>query len=764
MVTSSSGLSIARFDRYSVDLSTGVLLRSGARIPIQGQPLQVLRLLLEADGRVVTREALRRALWPEDTFVDFELGVNTAVKKLRQALEDSAEHPRFIETLPKVGYRFVVPVEWTTQGSDRNDLPHLPAIPVPAPPEPPKRRWELKTAVVVIALAVMAAFVSLLDSNSRLAQTQFGSVVRRALTHQPPQVLERQLTANPEGMPVTGAVISPDGKYLAFTDSTGFYLRQVDGGEMHPVPLPKGFSPIPQSWLSDSLHLIVMWIESPAAAPTLWEISVLGGTPKKVTDEGAAARVSPDGSKIAFLRGRYTNQEIWLMKSDGTDARMIVDGGRGVLGPVAWAPDGTRLAYFRANPSGGTATSWNEQIEVYDIGNGHTDVILQDNELLQEIAWLNDRRLIYSSVDPSPGQAIFSMWQGSFSLWSVKLDSQTSHFAGSSTKIYSGPRAAGDRITLSVTGDSKRMALYRMSAQADVYIADLDKQSKKLKQMRRLTFDERNDSPFSWTPDSKAVFFVSNRDGPAHIFRQNINEKQPELVIGGSEDLFEPRVSPDGSALVYTVIPATADPHPKGRIWRVPITGGSPTLVLEDKPTLWNLECARLPSTVCIYGIGDGNQERFFTFDPREGKGVELWEARIPLDRFTNPSWGLSPDGNYLATVKNGGDKDHSIIRIFSLSDNTIHYAALPGWHDTEGLDWAADSKSIWIGANRLWSGWAGCTKDHWTLLDVDLNGNVTIMLEDDAFTGNAIPSPDGRHGAIFGDTRRGNVWLLENF
>ena len=73
----------ARFDRFHVDLSSGELLRSGERVPIQEKPLQVLRLLLEAEGNVVTREQLRSALWPADTFVDFEHGVNTAVKKLR---------------------------------------------------------------------------------------------------------------------------------------------------------------------------------------------------------------------------------------------------------------------------------------------------------------------------------------------------------------------------------------------------------------------------------------------------------------------------------------------------------------------------------------------------------------------------------------------------------------------------------------------------------------------------------------------------------
>src|SRR5260370_41875741 len=113
----------ARFDRFQVDLSSGELFRSGVRVPIQEQPFQVLRLLLEAEGRVVTREQLRAAMWPEDTFVDFEHGVNTAVKKLRLGLEDSAQNPKFVETLPKFGYRCIIPVERLADGSGRSALP-----------------------------------------------------------------------------------------------------------------------------------------------------------------------------------------------------------------------------------------------------------------------------------------------------------------------------------------------------------------------------------------------------------------------------------------------------------------------------------------------------------------------------------------------------------------------------------------------------------------------------------------------------------------
>src|SRR6516162_4062991 len=119
MFLSNSSPTCARFHEFQVDLSSGVLERSGVRLPVQAQPLQVLRLLLQADGKVVTREELRKVLWPEDTFVDFELGVNTAVKKLRQALADPADRPKFIETLPRIGYRFLVSVEWVTENGQK---------------------------------------------------------------------------------------------------------------------------------------------------------------------------------------------------------------------------------------------------------------------------------------------------------------------------------------------------------------------------------------------------------------------------------------------------------------------------------------------------------------------------------------------------------------------------------------------------------------------------------------------------------------------
>lgn len=107
MAISARSSNFVRFDAYEVDLRAGELYKAGRKIKLQVQPFHVLALLLERPGEVVTREELQKKLWPADTFVDFDHSLNTAVKKLRQALSDDKKKPRFVETLPKRGYRFL---------------------------------------------------------------------------------------------------------------------------------------------------------------------------------------------------------------------------------------------------------------------------------------------------------------------------------------------------------------------------------------------------------------------------------------------------------------------------------------------------------------------------------------------------------------------------------------------------------------------------------------------------------------------------------
>ena len=134
---------IARFGVFELDLITGELRKGGVKLRLQGQPIQVLTLLLERAGDVVTREELRQKLWASDTFVDFDHSLNTAINKVRETLGDSASSPRYVETLARRGYRFIAPVQATVQappvngGADSGGTPSVqPPSHEPPPPAP----------------------------------------------------------------------------------------------------------------------------------------------------------------------------------------------------------------------------------------------------------------------------------------------------------------------------------------------------------------------------------------------------------------------------------------------------------------------------------------------------------------------------------------------------------------------------------------------------------------------------------------------------
>jgi DNA-binding winged helix-turn-helix (wHTH) protein/Tol biopolymer transport system component len=760
MATSRSSPVSARFDQFEVDLSCKELRKSGARVPVQEQPFQLLQLLLDAEGKVVTREQLRNALWSADTFVDFEHSVNVAIGKLRHVLGDSPDDPKFIETLPKQGYRFIVPVEWVPENSDREGL-HIvePAVlseSEPANPQahPITRHWKLTATIAVVALAVVPSLVSLSHENSYLSRTRLGTLVRsivlgRSTTTQP-AVTERRLTANPEDAPVTSAVISPDGKYLAYTDRTGFYLKEIDNDETHPVPLPKGFEPIAESWFPDSAHLAVSWAEDPRKSAAIWEISIMGGTPRKLTDDGAFARVSPDGKNIAYLRDGIDRNEIWLMQADGGAAHRLVKGADEAavfFSPVAWAADGLRVSYVRltCHPHDRKET----QIEVSDTRGGVARVLLSKPDIGLVLAWARDE-LIYSLREPAPNQ-------DNHDLWRVRLDSRTGRPLDSGVRLTSGRGAV---IELSVSGNPISLALRRSTFRPTEYIAELGTGGKWLSPLKPLTMDERGAFVYSWTPDSRSVIFVADHGGLNHIFKQATDNQPPELLVGGNDDLGNPRLSPDGSEVLFLQLPKRGGTSQNVRIMRAPVAGGPPKLAVEAT-WIWNQQCARLPSTLCIYSPKEPNQQRFFTFDPVTGAGAE-----IPAARIAKPGvgWSLSADGNYLATAEQAIGKD-AAIRLFSIADGSTRTIQVPGWSVLSGIDWAPDSKSMWVGVQTLggspFGGMGACA-----LLRIGLDGTIKRMrTESGVCFGYAIASPDGRRLALFGaKADSSNVWLLQNF
>ena len=716
---------MVRFGVFEADLQAGELRRNGSRVRLQEQPFQILSALLERSGGVVTRQELRERLWPADTFVDFDHSLNTAIRRLRDALGDTAENPRFVETVARRGYRFLVPVNGEAAVEQRP-----PSVVVPA--RQFHWRWLFAGAAITMLTAIAVW---------HFQHTFFPR----------PSTISRRLTANAPELPVTEGVISPDGKYLAFSDNSGFYLRQIDSGETNTLQLPSRFNAQPASWFPDSTHLLATWVAGPQEPASIWEVSTIGGSPKKLRDEGSRPTVSPDGKQIAFLSGQ-TNNQIWIMEANGANARKVLDGGQYMLGPPAWAPDSHRLAYVRGKYMP-VMFGVEGKLEILDLGSGNTTSLFTSPTLLSTVAWAPDGRLIYSLFEPIPNQ-------GDANLWAVSVDS-SNHARGAATRITS---ANGLTAYPSISSDGKRLAYFRETIEPDVYVSDVDASGTRITEPKRLTLDERADLPYAWMPDNKSVIFVSNRNGSYNIFKQRTDQVEPELLVRGNDQMIVPRLDPKGLNVVYLVAPPIGSPSTKVRLMRSPLGGGPPQLVLEAEG-INNHQCARSPSNVCVLSRLEPGRERLFRFDPEKGLGAEIPQAEIRSSDALDFNWSLSPDGKMLAMAKKEGIQKEPEIRLLSIDDGAVHTIPVAGYAGVSSLDWAADGRSIWVTGY-----FSNGTK---ALLRIETSGTAKVILNEAArpillegkmTLGWAIPSNDGKHVALWKANGSSNIWMLENF
>ena len=730
MIASKNGTRSVQFGVFEVDLRAGELRRNGSKVKLQEQPFQILTTLLEHPGQVVTREELQKKLWPADTFVDFDHSLNAAIRRLRDALGDSAENPRFVETVARRGYRLLVPINGAMV-SVAQPVSHSTTG---------SKRWRIFAVAAVLLVGVAVGWV--------IAHWP----------HHPTEIKLRRLTAKPQDDPVLGGVISPDGKYLAFSDKTGFYLRQIDSGETHAVNLPPGFNAVPAAWYPDGTHLVASWVEGPKSPSSLWQVSIMGGAPRKLIDDGRLPSVSRDGSQIAFVRGPNLDEELWVMEGNGEKPRRLITAQRCMFGVPAWSPDRRRIAYV-------TGTYQPEQWEVktsiamLDLDNGRQEMIFSPTNrqpainsemdhsahLGAGLVWTPDNRLVYSVSEPPPNQS-------DSNLWSVPLDSR-GRVAGPALRLTATP---DDVSSINASADANRIAYTKYFLNPGVYVSELHSAGTRLSTPQRLTLDDWRDYPFSWTPDSKAVLFASDRDGIYHIFKQQIDQTVPDLLVGGNEQAMVPRLAPDNSTVLYVIWPKVGESVTPRRLMRIQLSGGPPQTVLQHEG-IGNVQCARPPSTLCLYDSRSAAQLSFFRFDPATGKSEELPQPRINDEPPYAYNWSLSPDGKILATAKREGVQKEPSIDFYSLEDGSKRTVTAKAWAGISSIDFAADGRSLWAPVYT--------NTGKWALLNIDLEGQTRTVLEDTEMQiGWAIPAPDGKHLALWKARGTSNVWMLERF
>jgi len=319
-----------RFGAYEADLHTHELWKHGTRIKLVGQPFEILTVLVRRPGQLVTREELRELLWPGDTFVDFNHGLNAAVNKLRDALCDSAEDPKYIETLPRRGYRFIALVEKVVPAgvaetanetqtpaaaSDPAAAVILPAmegrasgrvvseVVAPAALEPARRKSLSWLRFALVAAAVV------------LAAWQFANVLHSWKEDRAKRAAE---TASP-GMltPLTGladrtsqAAFSPDGTHVAFhrdsfvPGNSGIWIKQVGGEEL--VQLTSNVGDHRPVWSPDGRNVAFSRLSDGGRG--IYQVSIHGGEAQLLYRTPLIQSEidwSPDGETIAFTsRGK----------------------------------------------------------------------------------------------------------------------------------------------------------------------------------------------------------------------------------------------------------------------------------------------------------------------------------------------------------------------------------------------------------------------------------------------------------------------------
>ncbi len=619
---------LVRFAVFELDLDSGDLRRDGRKLRLQEQPFHVLRLLIQRKGDLVSREELRQALWGEATFVDFESGLNNAVARLRATLRDSSAAPRYIETVPRQGYRFICPVEEVK----RNDDPPIRL-----------RAW----------LAAAAAVAALLWIGAKIAPQRPAiptPVNVNPLTSDPGRELYPDLS--PSGAQVVysatgqGGVAdlyvleiasgerqrltasrfddleprwSPDGEKIAF-------LRQEPGStelELYLLPLAlrrerlllrfeaghcTTFDWIARlDWSADSSSLILAFPAAPGEPCALHRIGLDGAVLERLTSPPPSATgdccpaVAPGSDQIAFLRS----------KNIGEGRIYIVDGSRPERPErrlteqswwnerAVWLSDSALLARAAAPEDPLGLAVWLISAE-----SGATTMLpgFQAGRLEQMAASLDGRSVVFADevarasifrvdltsspaspervdrlsstrsegfpvASPDGSQVLFvSDRSGQVGLW-LSQNGAEPRPAYANEEVYAGSPAwspNGERLAFGANPDGSW----------DILLLDPE-----TGESSALVSDPSDDICPSFAPDGESVYFGSDRSGRFEIWRMDVATGRSEQITRGGGYVAQP--TPDGRRLLYTKV----DAQELTELWSLDLSTGEEFLAL---PSVWH--------------------------------------------------------------------------------------------------------------------------------------------------------------------------------
>jgi Tol biopolymer transport system component/DNA-binding winged helix-turn-helix (wHTH) protein len=602
---------IIRFSTFEVNLHSGELRQRGQKVKLQEQPLQVLAALLERAGGVVTRDELRSKLWPADTFVDFDHSLNAAIRRLREALGDSAERPVFVETVARRGYRFIGNVEILAATQSDRPAPWL---------------WlSTNRNAIVSGAAVCALALSFLyyrhSLRSRAGQPSLIPAVTNVGEKYAPTLspdgqrlafvwnggagphfnLYVKVMGTEESLQLTrqasidfSPVWSPDGRYIAFCrileGGTGIYIIPSLGGAERTVrntlwddqELQGAFRFAGRlSWSPDGKLLAYSDRASRSEPASIFLLSLDSLETHKLTSPlhsrgDFSPAFSPDGRTLAFARDAQGVESIYAIPIAGGEEQRLTSDTKQKWG-LAWTPDGLEIVFsdvawlWRVSLRGG-------ETERLQFGQDGVDPSIRGNRLVylryrsNKNIWRRDlnalipvgasERFISSTRMESGPQfspdgsriAFESTRSGTYEIWLCRSDGsglmQLTHFAPSVT---GSPRWSPDGQQIAF--DS------RPTGNPDIFVVD-----SRGGPPRQLTKEPSNENVPSWSRDGRWIYYASDRTGGWEVWKTpSTGGSAVRVTRHGGFAAFE---SPDGKFLYYA----------KGQnvpgLWRIPADGG----------------------------------------------------------------------------------------------------------------------------------------------------------------------------------------------
>ncbi len=589
---------IVRFGPFELDVRSGELQYNGRKDLLHEQPFQVLLALLERPGELVSREELIRRLWPDGTFVDYERGLNKAVNKLRDALRDSADSPRFIETIPRRGYRFIAPLEIESVHSSAGGT-GVPSLEVPSSSgrvlvsEDQRNRFAIP--VVLISILLVAIGFGLYERNRA-----FGPWLN---------LQSMRISRLTENAKAKVAAISPDGRYVVYVlregEAQSLWMRQVAAEGAVQILAPDMVVFYGLTFSPDGNYIyFVRSDKSTFNLSHLYQMAVLGAAPRWVVRNiDTAITFSPDGKKIAFIRGAPAKGESYLVTAniDGSNEQTLAtqksprsftfadfdtDVVEGFVGP-AWSPDGkTIVASTSEGLRGGNFAAL-----AVSVSDGESRDIYSSKSFLGRLQWLPDGDgLLMVIADPASGLG-GQIWHLSYPDGKVQrvtndltnydlccLDLTRSadtiatiedNYVADLWLAPAGAAAKAQQITSNeAIADASWLTEDKILVQntkGDLLIVDRNGANRTL-----LTPGAHNIRAAAACGDGRHIVFESLRSAD-NIWKMEANgSNQTQLTSGDGESF--PVCSPDGQWVVYQ----SSDKSEGLALWRIAIDGGNP--------------------------------------------------------------------------------------------------------------------------------------------------------------------------------------------